>query len=227
MPRRRVMSTTDVVYDRLLREYKDTHESYLRAVEVIKATLEYKLLPVKTRLLPYERLEVIGRAKTFESAFCKLQKKQEGNSFDPERLEKYTFNSLGDMAGVKIRVCPNTYLPIIHEIIKQTYRDCREDHKPEWREETGYFDEVDQLQYFVVPPAKYDVECQCEIQVVPWILDRFWEIEHDILYKPHASLSKRIKPELKEYDTAVTESIKAFMKEFARIARADSTTASG
>jgi len=114
------MSTTDTIPDRLLREYESKHTSYKRAVDVVQATLEYELLPIRTRLLPYERLEIVGRVKSFDSAFRKLQ--GEGRFFDPDRTEEYTFDSLGDMAGVKVRVCPNAYLAIIHtagKIIRQ------------------------------------------------------------------------------------------------------------
>ncbi len=216
--------TSTLVQNRLLMEYQANVSMYANAVDIVKATLEYRLLGLRSQLLPFERIQIVGRVKSFDSASAKLQQRQEGNFFDPERLDDYTFGSLTDMAGVKVQVCPNSYLKNVHDVIKKAYPSCTEDHKPARGNKpySSYVDEVDQLQYCVPIPPRFGLQCVCEIQVVPWILDRYREIEHDILYKPHSSLSKRVREELTEYDKPVVQSIKTFMQAFGRMLQDES-----
>ena len=203
------------VREKLLWEYESRSPVYERAVTIVKATLEYRLLGLTSALRPYERLEIVGRVKTFESAFRKIRPGQESKSFDPDKLSDYTLGSLNDMAGVKVRVFPNIRLPAIHRVITSEFPDCEQDHDP--TDSPPGSDDVNRLKYFVRLPCEHLTDCLCEIQVVPWMLDRYWEIEHEVLYKPQLSLSRRVRQELEMTDMAIVNSLKAFTRTLAGI----------
>lgn len=200
------------VRSKLLWEYESKRSVYERAVATVKATLEYKLLGLTSALQPYERLEIVGRVKTFESAFRKIRDSQEW-SFDPEKLRDYALDGLNDMAGVKVRVFPNIRLPAIHQVITREFPNCEQDHDPS--DAPISFDEANRLKYFVRAPLGREADGVCEIQVVPWMLDRYWEVEHEVLYKPQLLLSKRVLAEFESVDKRIVNTLKAFTRTLA------------
>ncbi|MBX9587126.1 MAG: hypothetical protein K2X50_07685 [Gammaproteobacteria bacterium] len=61
----------------------------------------------------------------------------------------------------------------------------------------------------------------CEIQIVPMLIGKYWEVEHFVLYKP-LPLYKDIKkdcPEIKELYDKICETLEDFEKKFSEFVK--------
>ena len=78
------------VEDRLREEYFGLLPDARRVLEELEAEVRHALLPISSRLDRYERLVVTSRIKDCESALEALRRRQEGATFDPDRVQSYT-----------------------------------------------------------------------------------------------------------------------------------------
>jgi len=78
------------VEDRLREEYFDLLPDARRVLEELETEVRHVLLPISSRLDRYERLVVTSRIKDCESALEALRRRQEGATFDPDRVQSYT-----------------------------------------------------------------------------------------------------------------------------------------
>lgn len=107
------------------------------------------------------------------------------------------------MAALKIRVFPNNLLGLVEKCIIELFPGSKTDHKPErsGEKEQYYYDKVERLKFLSPLPKKYEIENRFEIQIVPFMLDAFMDIEHDIVYKPKHGIPKKIVSSLMKKQT--------------------------
>ncbi len=203
------------IRSKLLVEYYEQRPIYEKIIDVAKAQIENKFISLRLKKERWERIELTARVKEFESAFNKLKASKEANELEPND----SFNELNDMAALKIRVFPNNYLKKVHKIIMKLFDDVEEDHEPKKTngiDEKTYYADVERLKYFVKLKPRYQISNRFEIQIVPFLLDAFMDVEHDIIYKP-IGLPKEIKARMKHHRIGVISNVINFSKEFAVI----------
>jgi len=76
--------TERTVEDRLRAEYFTLLPAARRILEELEAEVRHCLLPLFNKLDKHEKLTVTSRIKDCESALGALQRRQEGNVFDPD-----------------------------------------------------------------------------------------------------------------------------------------------
>ena len=214
-PSRASSITTDEnsIKSQLLAEYIQTLPLYEQLVDIARTEIEYNLLPIKAKQKPWERIEISSRVKSFESAFDKLKRSKEANILEPG----ITFNELNDMAAIKIKVFPNDYLKPIQKLVEKLYSGAIPDHSPDRQpgvREKEYYGQVTRLKYIIKLHRKYNIDKKLEIQIVPYLLDAFLEIEHDIIYKPNAGIPKVVPSLLEEHNPAIIDNLKSWPSRF-------------
>jgi hypothetical protein len=112
------MTAGRTVEDRLREEYFDLLPDARRVREELEAEVRHALLPISSRLDKYERrLVVTSRIKDCESALEALRRRQEGATFDPDRVHSYTLSALNDLAGVRVLAFPRSrWIEADHEL---------------------------------------------------------------------------------------------------------------
>jgi ppGpp synthetase/RelA/SpoT-type nucleotidyltranferase len=197
---------------RLLSEYSKSYPTYKKIRDKAEAIIKYNLIDSLYKKKNWERIEVISRIKEVESAINKLKRKREGRTLE----ESDTLATLTDMVGLKIRVFPNDYLEPIGTIIKNAFPIIEEDHEPQQEygiDEKDYYADVIRLKYIA---SFKNNNINFEIQIVPFILDAFYEIDHDIIYKPDTKLPNPtlIARLMKEPNQNIVAAIKIWSKSF-------------
>lgn len=206
------METQRDIEVRLLSEYFIKRPIYEKIIAVASAIIEHALIQLRLEKKPWERIEVVARLKDFNSALNKLRERKEGNILEPSA----SFNILNDMAGLKIKVFPNDYLRRVEDIIISLFPSAEADHEP--TNIDSDYGNVIRLKYFVTLDTAYKINTKFEIQIVPFILDAFMDIEHDIIYKPDPRLPKKQLSSLMKDQTAIViPSLRVWSKEFSRI----------
>lgn len=197
---------------KLLDEYYKKYPIYEKIISIAKAKIEHQLIDLKAKKKPWERIEVLSRVKDFESAYEKLRRKSEGNFIKPSA----SFDEIVDMAALKIRVFPNNLLKPVEECIKKLFPGSKTDHKPErsGEDEKDYYDNVMQLQFLTPLEKKYEIKNSFEIQIVPFMLDAFMDIEHDIVYKPKLGISKTVSSLMRGQTNGLVAPLRNWPKEF-------------
>lgn len=188
---------------KLLLEYYEQRPIYEKIVDVAKAQIEYKLIKLRLKRKRWERLALTARVKEFESAFKKLKESKEANELKPTD----SLGELNDMAALKIKVFPNYHLKAVHEIIMKLFSDVEEKHESK----------IEGLKYLVQLKPSLGINNRFEIQIVPFILDEFMDVEHDIIYKPtdltktiKAIIKKRMEPDRSRVISSVIDFSKTF-----------------
>lgn len=209
------MLTQKDIEAKLLREYFDSRPVYEKIISIAKPQIEYKLINVRINKKPWERIEVLARVKEFSSALDKLKKIKEGRILE----EIYSFNMLKDMAALKIIVFPNKFLASANEIIRSLFYDLEADHQPPEKFDGTNYDHIERLKYVAKLQPEYGIDTRFEIQIVPFLLDAFIDVEHDIIYKPGEGLpsKKIIERHMKHPKAVAIGSLISFAKEFSEI----------
>jgi len=162
--------------DRLREEYFDLLPQIRRVAWYLEAEIRYHTREIFQRLKPYEQLVIKSRVKECESAVKTLRDRQEGRTFDPDKLKGYSLLRLPDLAGVRILVFPNARVVEVDHLLREHFQGWT--YKPV-KDDTG-----------VAIAPKYWGYCDkvCnkvrgEYHVVPMLLGLFWEVEHSAMYK--------------------------------------------
>jgi len=206
------MFTQADIEAKLLREYFDNCQIYEKIINIVKPQIEYKLIKLRFEKKPWERIDVIARVKEFASALDKLKRQREGRILEPTD----SLRSLNDMAALKIRVFPNIHLVSVDEIINGLFDNLEPDHQ--FSEKTGEknYEFIERLKYTAELPLEYSINIKFEIQIVPYLLDAFMDLEHDIIFKAGEGLpsKKIIERYMKHPRSAAIASLISFAKEF-------------
>jgi hypothetical protein len=186
--------------DRLREEYFDLLPQIRRVVWNLEAEIRYHTREIFPRLRPYEQIVIKSRVKECESAVKTLRDRQEGRTFDPDKLKGYSLLRLPDLAGVRVLVFPNARLAEVDNLLREhfqgwTYKPVKDDTgtaiAPKY---WGYCD-------------KASSKVRGEYQVVPMLLGLFWEVEHSAMYKFKAVAEFK---EMKKHRADVEQALSRF-----------------
>jgi len=209
------MLTQKDIEAKLLREYFDNRPVYEKIINIARPQIEYNIIDLRIQKKPWERIDVIARVKEFSSALDKLKRQREGRILE----ETDSFSTLNDMAALKIRVFPNMYLQVVDDKINTLFHDLIPDHKPPGITSGQNYDLIERLKYRAKLQSEYSIDFRFEIQIVPFLLDAFIDVEHDIIYKPGEGLPSKemIELHMKHPKAAAIAALISFSKEFSEI----------
>jgi hypothetical protein len=204
------------IVNRLREEYFDLLPDIRRVALQIEAEVRYHTLSTLHKLKDYEQLEIKSRVKECESAVHALRRRQEGGSFDPERLDLYSLLRLSDLAGVRVLVFQQGILKEVDDSLRKLF--------PDWNP-----DPISLGRGKALAP-KYSGKCtvvsnkiQAEYQVVPMLIGLYWQVEHSAIYKPPPAFKgKAESAPMRSLGADVECALLNFEAEFERLAR-DST----
>ncbi|HCE5426388.1 TPA: hypothetical protein NHH99_001086 [Legionella pneumophila] len=157
------------IEDKLKIEYVDLEDKLYQLMKKV----EFRYTNILEELLfneeKYKKIEICSRVKTCLSSIASLRRRQEGGEFDDNI--KYSILDLKDVIGVRIAVFPHDLLKIIDEKVKNNIGNnlTKEDHDDEFKIFKYYYNEDN---------------ISVEIQVVPILISKFWDVEHSVYYKP-------------------------------------------
>ena len=205
------MLTQSEIEARLLSQYFSCRPHYQKIIDIATVLIESKLIDLRHNKQPWERIDLRSRVKEFRSAVNK--QRGEANMLAPSA----SFIKLNDMAALKIRVFPNDYLKPVQNIIKRLFPGAKPDHDPKQEQINADYSNVNRLKFFATLPKKYAIKTKFEIQIVPFVLDAFMDVQHDIVYKPDVKLPKLI-PQLMIMPTEVViPALRKWSKEVTKI----------
>lgn len=200
------------VEDLLREEYFDLLPDIRRAAEHLEAEIKYHLIPIARSLNQFERLSVRMRVKECDSALESLRRRQEGATFDPDRIQEYTLTGLKDLAGVRVLAFPRSRLNQIDAALRTVF--------PRWTPDPVLSDRDEMLAF------KYSGRCvptdslRAEYQIVSMLTGLFWEVEHAAIYKPAPQLRGVAQSlSMQERSRDVLQALAAFEEEFDRLVR--------
>ena len=200
------------VEDRLREQYFALLPDIRRVAEELETKVRHCLLNISSRLDRYEQLVITSRIKECESAVDALRRRQEGATFDPDRPEHYTLDSLKDLAGVRVSVFPRSRWNETDKELRETFSSWEPDPV---LDENG---ELLAFKYYGYCDASNKV--RAEFQVVPMLTALFWEVEHAAIYKPSPRFKGVTRSlEMKQRTTEVLNALDAFEEEFESVVR--------
>lgn len=211
------LSPQDNIELRLAREYHSNLATYKKIISITKPLIECKLLEVRHSLDSWERIDVVARVKSFDSALNKL-KKREGKYLLPTD----SFHNLHDMAALKIRIFPNDHFKKVKRLVKCLFPKAIPDHKPPQKQaesDEEYYNRIVHLKYITALDPKYKIKTKFEIQIVPFILDAFMNIEHDVIYKPNINIPKIVPRLMEDTNERLVKQLKSWPAHFSKLMR--------
>ena len=207
--------TERTVEDRLREEYVLLLPEIRAVLQESEAEVRHTLVPLSSKLNRYEQLIVTSRVKDCESALQALRRREEGATFDSERINSYTLTAIPDLAGVRVLAFPSRVWNHAHELLQQRFSDWRLDHilDAEAKELVAFkYD-----RYWSASP-----KFRGEIQIVPMLIGLFWQVEHSTMYKPSPKLKGVAEAlEMRQRRNDVSKALKAYEVEFERLVQAD------
>ncbi|MGH9619534.1 MAG: hypothetical protein ACRD45_07460 [Bryobacteraceae bacterium] len=200
------------VEDCLREEYFDLLPDIRRIAEHLEAVIKYSLLPISRHLDRFEQIIVKSRVKDCESAVEALRRRQEGATFDPDSVQRYTLKSLRDLAGVRVLAFPHSRLEEIDTALRKVFE--------EWNEDPVLGERGEKLacKYWGISPVSKDIVG--EYQIVSMLTGLFWEVEHPAIYKPSPQLRGIARSlEMNEPIANVHRALRRFEEEFEELVR--------
>jgi hypothetical protein len=210
--------TERTVEDRLREEYFALLPEVRRLLEELEAEVQYSLLPLLRKLDGHEKLTVTSRIKGCESALGALQRRQEGNVFDPDRRDNYSLRNLNDLAGVRVLAFPRSRWLDANRVLR--------DHPQlgSWVSDpvrlTPNNLEGEPLAFKYHGYCSRNTAVRSELQIAPMLVGLFWEVEHSAIYKPSPQF-KGFLDGMGERTIRVYQALMDFEAEFERLARLD------
>ena len=198
------------VQDRLREEYFDLLPEVRRVAWHLETEVRHILLPAQHDLASYEHLTVKSRVKECDSALRSLERRQEGNVFDPDRIEDYSILDLQDLAGVRVLAFPHSRLVEADQLLKGNELFKAWTAKP-----LNYGANQQRIPKYFGLLMEVSQRIYAEYQIVPMLIGLFWEVEHAAMYKPTGS-AKGIDRDvqMKRQRIAVETSLAQFDEEF-------------
>ena len=204
----------------LREQYFDYLPEIRKVALELEAEIRYRTLPVLRSLNSYEQLTIKSRVKECESAVKSLMRRQEGNTFEPDK--DYSILSLRDLAGVRVLAFPQERWAEADRILRESesFANWTSDPIPYGN---GHF------------APKYSGFCNnvsrtvcAEYQVIPMLVGLFWEVEHAAMYKP-VGLAKGVDRDegMKSLKDSVESSLLRFEEGFEIFVKKNSQPPSG
>jgi hypothetical protein len=204
------------VEDLLREEYFILLPDARRVVEELEAEVRHCLLPISLKLERHERVGVTSRIKDCESALDALRRRQEGATFDSERVESYTLTALNDLAGVRVLAFPRSRLMEVNLELRKSFPSWLSDPVP------GDDESNNPLAFKYYGYCSASARLRGELQIVPMLIGLFWEVEHSAIYKPSPHLKGVVQSlGMQQRTREVHQALKAFEDEFERLVRRD------
>jgi ppGpp synthetase/RelA/SpoT-type nucleotidyltranferase len=203
------------VQDRLREEYFDLLPDIRRLTEHTEAEIRYALLAISRGLESFERIVVRSRVKQCESAIESLRIRQQGGTFDAEKIETYTLTTLRDLAGVRVLAFPKNLLPKIDTMLRPVF--------PSWAEYPFRRNTAEKVGFkYSGHHTEVSSRIAGEYQVVSLLMGQFWDVEHSAIYKASGRLQSAAEfPKMQNRYEEVLRSLEAFEEEFERLLRAE------
>lgn len=203
------------VEDRLREEYVFLLPEIRAVLEESDAEVRHCLLPLSSKLRRYEQLTVASRVKDCESALQALRRREEGATFDAEKINSYTLTSIPDLAGVRVLAFPSRVWNQADDLLKKRFLDWRPNHilDKETKELVAF-----KYDRYWSASAKF----RGELQIVPMLIGLFWQVEHSTMYKPSPELKGVAEAlEMQGCKNDVEKALRAYEVEFERLIQAD------
>lgn len=208
------------VHHRLREEYFDLLPEIRRVAWHLETEIRHLLLPIQDVLEDYERVTVKSRIKECDSALRSLERRQEGNVFDPDKVDEYSILRLQDLAGVRILAFPRSRLLEADRLL----RDCESFSAWTPKPLTYGTDQASIPKYFGYCKGVSE-NIYAEYQIVPMLIGLFWEVEHAAMYKPTGSAKGIDRDErMKRLRTDVETSLSRFDAEFETFVQSNPST---
>jgi ppGpp synthetase/RelA/SpoT-type nucleotidyltranferase len=160
------------IQDKAIKIIRDEYDEYypkgMRLLDYGKREIGALLNEIMAHLKDYEIIEITGRIKTFPKCRAKLTKDA---GIIPEGS---TIFKLNDIVGIRISVFPNHYIQDICKMLKRKYPKAISDPQSV----PGFY------KYFIEPEKIHITHKKIEVQIMPYLLASYWNIEHNLTYKP-------------------------------------------
>lgn len=185
-------------------EYLKIANKLYKAQEYIEIEIKHTIKTQLLKAVHANKILISSRVKDCNSAIISLKKKEEGRVFRDNK--QYSITQLNDLIGIRVSVFPLTLL----ELVKTPLLDYLDSN----------FEKQFQTDHTTI--EKYDIykyrgihnqfsEFKCEIQLIPMLISKFWDIEHDVFYKP---ASPHDAPPMKDAYYAVINSLYNFERTY-------------
>ncbi len=198
------------IHDRLREEYFGVLPVIRQVAWHLETEIRHSLLPIQDRLAHFEQLIVKSRVKDCESALRSLERRQEGNVFDPDKIEQYSILQLKDLAGARVLAFPHARLTEADHRLRES------DLLKDWVARPLYCGKpkTEIPKYYGVI-GKISKDIHAEYQIVPMLIGLFWDVEHSAMYKP-VGAAKGVDKDatMRSLRTAVESSLLDFEREF-------------
>jgi len=180
------------IENEIRKEYQEKQLQYGKLLEYGKDSINSLLKEIKLGLKGFEKIEIDARIKTLPKCINKLKKDNEGKMLG----QHASLNALNDIVGVRVAVFPNNRMDDVCSKMKESFPECKE--KNEKGRCHKFYIEFDLgLSYKII-----------EVQVLPSLLSAYWDIEHDLIYKPTDIVFGKLQEEmLNKLDDEVEEFI--------------------
>jgi hypothetical protein len=192
-------------------EYFDLLPDVRRVVWYLEAEIRYHTRQILQRLKPYEQLIIKSRVKDCESAVRSLRRRQEGGTFDPEKLGGYSLLRLPDLAGVRVLVFPRGRVNEVNSELSAQFVHWSSDPVLDGRGAVL-------ANKYIGKCLQVSTKIQAEYQVLPMLIGLYWEVEHPAIYKPvpaaKAPKDKASSGPMEKLDASVVEALLNFEAEF-------------
>ncbi|MGH9693986.1 MAG: hypothetical protein ACRD5Z_07595, partial [Bryobacteraceae bacterium] len=181
-----------------------------QTAEHLEAKIKYHLLAITGTLNQYEGVAVRSRVKECESALDALRRREEGATFDPDRL--YSLTKLKDLAGVRVLAFPRSRLEEIDEALRLVFP------AEFWTANPVLGENSERLAFKYSGYCPTSTKVLSEYQVVSMLTGLFWEIEHAAIYKPSPELRGLTRsPSMQARSRDVLNALGGFEDEFERL----------
>jgi len=190
----------------LLIDYHRDLPMYERTRRIAHTQVEYYLTAISSRLEQHERLEVKSRVKSFDSALAKLKKDYEGGLLPKAE----SFGRLEDMVGIRVIAFPLHLVDRIDEALRSKFQNPEPDRHGLWKK---------WKKYVVGLKGHSKSTVRFELQIVPYILWQFLDIEHDVIYKRPERVDPKAIRQLELLQQGVLKALNRFERRASRILR--------
>ena len=164
------------------KEYSNKIEKFKKIEEKLYFEVCHFLSDDKYNLNEFQHIEITSRIKSYSSAEKKLRNQLELTAHD-----KSSIFDLDDIIGIRISVFPLTLLRNIEKKLDEKFKS--------WKKEKSCHG-----RYSVYKHRSNYEKANCEIQLVPMLVGKFWDVEHSVIYKSKLSKNEDLN---KSYDVII------------------------
>lgn len=175
-----------------------------QAKEYIEIEIKHTLKTLLLEPVHANKILISSRVKDCNSAITSLKMKEEGGVFRDDK--KYLITQLNDLVGLRISFFPLTLLERVKpQLLSYLKNNFEQTVEPDDSSIGNY-----NIYKFRGIHNKFS-KFACEIQLIPMLISKFWDVEHDAFYKP---ANPHDAPPMKKAYDKVIESLYDFEKTY-------------